>query len=49
MKHSKKLLKFLESTFGEDYLPQHVQAECERVIPHVNEVKPADAADISFS
>ena len=31
--------------FGEDYLPQHVRAECERVIPHMDGVKPADAAD----
>ena len=35
--------------FGEDYLPQHVRAECERVVPHMDGVKPADAADISFS
>jgi hypothetical protein len=32
-------------TCGEDYMPQHVRAECERVIPHVDEVKPAEAAD----
>ena len=32
-------------TYGDDYLPQHVRAECERIIPHMNEVKPAEAAD----
>lgn len=31
--------------FGDDYLPQYVRAECERVIPHIDEVKPAAAAD----
>jgi hypothetical protein len=37
--------------FGEDYLPQHVRAECERVIPYVDEVTPAELSSrhLSFS
>ena len=30
---------------GEDYLPRHVRAECERVIPQIGDVKPVDAAN----
>ena len=29
--------------YGEDYLPRNVREECERAIPHIDDVKPADA------
>ena len=32
-------------TMGDDYLPADVQAECERIIPEVHEVKPENATD----
>ena len=31
--------------YGEDCLPRNIREECERVIPHIDDVKPADAAD----
>ena len=30
---------------GDDYLPQNVRNECEGIIPHIQDVKPVDAAD----
>ena len=32
-------------TVGEDFLSPHVRAECERIIPDIDGVKPMDAAD----
>lgn len=32
-------------TVGEDFLSPNVRAECERIIPDIDGVKPMDAAD----
>ena len=47
---SNELLNEVSETSGvmayeEDYLPRNVREECERVIPHIDDVKPVDAAD----
>ena len=34
--------------YEEDYLPRNVQEECERVIPHIDDVKPADMLQMLF-
>lgn len=30
---------------GDDYLPKSVREECERVVPNIDGIKPAEAAD----
>lgn len=30
---------------GDDYLPSSVREECERIVPNIDGVKPAEAAD----
>ena len=30
---------------GDDYIPRNVRDECEEIIPHIEDVKPTDAAD----
>ncbi len=33
-------------TYGNDYLPQNIREECERIIPDIDSVRPQDAAEI---
>lgn len=34
---------------GDDYLPSSVREECERIVPNIDGVKPAEAADAHIS